>query len=52
MLREGLYPYQYIDSWNRFNEKSFPDKKEFYSSLTMEDITYARYKHAKKYGKT
>ena len=30
-----------MNNWNRFNETSLPDKKEFYSSLNMEDITNA-----------
>ena len=30
-LRKGVYPYDYMDSWERFNETSFPDKKYFYS---------------------
>ena len=41
MLRKGVYPYEYIDSWQRFNEMSFLDKKEFYSNLTKEKITDA-----------
>ena len=35
----GVYPYEYIDSWERFDETSLPDKEAFYSSLNMEDIT-------------
>ena len=41
MLRKGVYPYEYIDSWQRFNETSFLDKKELYSNLTKEKITDA-----------
>ena len=48
MLKKGIYPREYMDSWKRFNEAWLPDKKVFYSSLNMEDITYANYKHAKK----
>ena len=29
LLRNGVYPYEYIDSWERFNEKSLPGKKDF-----------------------
>ena len=47
MLRKNIYPYEYLDSWQRFNETSFPDKNEFYSNLTMENITDANYKHAR-----
>ena len=47
MLRKNIYPYEYLDSWQRFNETSFPDKNEFYSNLMMENITDANYKHAR-----
>ena len=29
LLREGVYPYLYMDSWERFDETSLPDKKSF-----------------------
>ena len=35
-----------MDSWNRLNEKSLPDKKDFYSCLNMENITDIDYRHA------
>ena len=37
-----------MDSWEKFNEKSLPSKKDFYSELTLEDITYKDYAHAQK----
>ena len=27
LLRKGDYPYEYMDSWERFNETSLPSKK-------------------------
>ena len=36
-----------MDSRERFNETSLPDKEAFYSNLNMEDITDVDYKHAK-----
>ena len=36
-----------MDSWQRFDETSLPDKEVFYSNLNMEDITDADYKHGK-----
>ena len=36
-----------MDSWERFNETSLPDKEAFYRNLNMEDITDVDYKHAK-----
>ena len=48
LLRKGVYPYEYIDSWKRFDETSLPDKETFYSNLNMEDITDVDYRHGKK----
>ena len=46
-LRKGVYPYEYIDSWQRFDETSLPDKEAFYNNLNMEDITDVDYRHGK-----
>ena len=48
LLRKGVYPYEYMDSWGRFNETSLPDKEAFYSNVNMEGITYVDYRHAKR----
>ena len=48
LLRKGVYQYEYMDSWERFNETSLPDKEAFYSNLNMEDITDADYRYAKR----
>ena len=37
-----------MDSWERFNEVSLPDKKPFYSELILEDISNEDYIHAQK----
>ena len=37
-----------MDSWEKFNETSLPDKKAFYSKLNLEDITDKDYAHAQK----
>ena len=52
LLRKGVYPYEYMDGWNKFNEKSIPCKESFYSSLTLENITEVDYMHAKNVFKT
>ena len=46
LLRKGIYPYEYVDGWDRFNEKTLPNKESFYSSLMMEDISASDYAHA------
>ena len=48
LLRKGVYPYEYIDIWERFDETSLPEKKVFYSELHLEDITDEDYTHAQK----
>ena len=48
LLRKGVYPYEYIDIWERFDETSLPEKKAFYSELHLEDITDEDYTHAQK----
>ena len=45
MLRKGVYPDEYMDSWEKFHETSLPSKKEFYSNLNMEDIDEIDYRH-------
>ena len=47
-LRKGVYPYEYVDSWEKFNEAALPPKKEFYSNLNLEDISDEDYKHVQK----
>ena len=52
LLKKGIYPYEYMDSWKRSNKILLLNKKDFYSDLNMEDITYANYMHANKVWKT
>ena len=37
-----------MDDWAKFNERSLPEKEDFYSHLNIEDITDADYAHAKR----
>ena len=46
LLRKGVYPYEYMDSWKRFNETELPLKNKFYSTLNLEDISDDDYAHA------
>ena len=45
LLRKGIYPYQYLDSWERFDENTIPHKEAFYSKLNLENITDKDYEH-------
>ena len=46
--RKGVYPYEYMDSLERFNENKLPPKEAFYSRLTGEGISDEDLKHAEK----
>ena len=48
LLRKGVCPYKYMDSWKRFKDESLPDKESFYSKLNNEHITDKGYAHAQK----
>ena len=45
LLRKGVYPYECMDNWGRFDETSLSDKESFYSSLNMENIDDIDYRH-------
>ena len=46
LLRKGVYPYEYADTWEKFSKISLPSKENFYSNLNMEDISDIDYRHA------
>ena len=48
LLRKGVYPYEYVDDFDRFNEEKLPDKSDFYSSFNNEDISDIDYRHAER----
>ena len=45
LLRKGVYPYEYMDNWETFNETSLPSNESFYSNLNMENIDDIDYRH-------
>ena len=45
--RKGVYPYDYMDSFSKFNDTELPQIEEFYSLLTDNNISEDDYKHAK-----
>ena len=48
MVRKSFYPYEYMDSWQRFDEASLPDKNFFCRKFYLEDITDKDYTPAQK----
>ena len=51
MAKKGVYPYDYMDSFDKFNEQ-LPTKEDFFSILNNEHITDEDYNHALKVWKT
>ena len=47
LLQKGVYPYEYMDDWQKFNETFLPEKEDFYSVINMENITNTDYTQAK-----
>ena len=52
MKAKGVYPYDYMDSFERFSEKQLPKRNDFYSLLTDEEISEEEYAHAGKVWET
>ena len=48
LLRKGVYPYEYMDSWNKFNEPAPLVEDHYYSKLNQKGITKEDLKHVKK----
>ena len=46
MTRKGVYPYDFMDSFKKFDETRLPTKENFYSILNNEHISDEDYKHA------
>ena len=47
MKKKGVYPYDYMDSFSKFNDTELPKREDFYSLLTDENISEDAYSHAK-----
>ena len=47
-MRKGIYPYEYMSSWDKFAESQLSPKKVFYSNLNMSNISDDDYQHAQK----
>ena len=52
LSRKGVYPYEYMDSPEKLNERQLPAKVAFYSKLNEEGISDKDYEHAKTVWKT
>ena len=48
LTRKGAYPYEYINSWDRFEETQLPPISAFYSNPNMSLISEEDYQHAQR----
>ena len=48
LMRKGVYPYEYMDTWDRFTEPKLLPKEAFYSRLSDAHISDEDYTHAQK----
>ena len=52
MSQKGVYPYDFMDSFEKFDQTELPTKDQFYSILNNQHIMDDEYDHAKKVWKT
>ena len=48
MSQKGVYPYDYMDCFEKFSQSKLPTKDEFFSVLNDQHITNREYHHARK----
>ena len=48
LIRKGVYPYEYMSSWDKFEETELLPKEAFYSNINMRDISDQDYSNTQK----
>ena len=46
LIRKGIYPYEYMDSWDRFEETALLPASSFYGKFNMSGVSDKDYEHA------
>ncbi|XP_015115958.1 uncharacterized protein LOC107040393 [Diachasma alloeum] len=47
LMRKGVFPYEYVDSWEKLVEEDLPSGEDFYSKLNNQQISEKDYEHAR-----
>ena len=45
LIKKGIYPYEYMTDWGKFNEMKLPPREAFYSKLNMSGVGNEDYEH-------
>ena len=48
LIWKGIYPFEYMDDWNRFKETALPPKEAFHSKLNTSGVSDQDYEHARR----
>jgi hypothetical protein len=48
LLKKGVYPYDYMNNWKKFDEKQLPGRSAFYISFNEESVNEANYLRARR----
>ena len=48
LIKKGIYPYEYMNNWDKFKENEFPPKEAFHSKLNMVGVREEDYEHPKR----
>jgi len=46
LIRKGIFPYEYIDCFEKLEDTCLPPRESFYSSLTEDTVPEDNYAHA------
>ena len=46
LTKKGIYPYDYFDNKNKYDELQLPEKEKFFNKLNNKNISNDEYKHA------
>ena len=46
LVTKGIYPYEFMDDWSKFENTGLPEREKFYSNLNMSGVSEKDYEHA------
>ena len=46
MKQKGIYPYDYMSNFDKFNDTQLPSQNKFYSQMNNQHISNEEYSHA------